>query len=405
MLAVPLEPGQAVHANQVQPQVEPPQSPSNLEKELKQQQTKSNTAKAPTNYLPPPPPPLLPQNDAISDEANAMLDNLSFEEIVEDVLSTLKKHPEILKELALDEEQKSGIVIDQEDEHLPTNYQMPPPQLHQMPQRVEKKAGGRYQDHKRGSKYPGSYWKKKYGGKSSSESSENESETEESDESSQMSISKPSSSSSSSSSSSEETSSQESDESSEEYSNYIPQKRVKEIPEETIDLLALPLEGGSKVNEGSKRFHGSRTQKNNERPYTAWTQPEGNPQQLTPNAGNDRLILESPFINSLPLFLPGDLARNKDQELTPEHQAEIEALARMEAENESVVENGGEMGEGEEENAPIKDMEQLQSLENKERKKQEERAKKMNLSADNNNAQSDAEEGELMALANDGGPK
>lgn len=74
------------------------QSSLNLEDELRQQQPKANVAQFPVN-LPPPPPPLLRHDDIISDGENAMLDSLSFEEIVEDVLSTLKNHPEILKEL------------------------------------------------------------------------------------------------------------------------------------------------------------------------------------------------------------------------------------------------------------------------------------------------------------------
>ncbi|OWF53754.1 hypothetical protein KP79_PYT10682 [Mizuhopecten yessoensis] len=397
LLTAPLEPGHVGNANQMRPR-----SPLNLEEELRQQQPKANVVQVPVNYIPPPPPPLLHQNDVISDEANTMLDNLSFEEIVEDVLSTLKKHPEILKELALDEEQKTGIQIDQNDENgnIPTDFQMPSPQLLEMPKRVEKKAGGLYLDNKRRSK-PGSYWKQRYGGdKSSDESSDSESEQ---DSESSQSVSKPSSSSSSSSSSSEEASSQ--DESSEEYSNHIPQKRQKELPEATIDLLPLPEEGGSELNTGNKRFRESRTHKKNAGTYTAWAPPASLniPQQLEHDAGNNKLILESPFMNSMPLFLPGDLKGNKPNELTPENQAEMMALAQLEAENESEGESEGE--EEEEENVPIKDMEQLQSLENRERKKAEERAKKEKISSEVSKSQLDSEEGELVALAKDGSSK
>lgn len=90
-------------------------------------------------------------------------------------------------------------------------------------------------------------------------------------------------------------------------------------------------------------------------------------------------------MNTLPLFLPGDVDATQDVQLTPENQANLEALAELGSEGDSAEEEA---------RAPIKDMEQLQSLENKERKKKEEQMKagRNDDAGEVHNAESDSEE-------------
>ncbi|KAJ8308967.1 hypothetical protein KUTeg_013841 [Tegillarca granosa] len=224
-----------------------------------------------------------PQSRHTSSEGlGQAMDDLTAEDIIRDVLITIRDNPIIMKELLEDKEKELDKALESRaesdesmfDDEDDQTFQQPPPQLAQMPKTVQKKGDYNWRKHLDSSSSESSnkdvpY---RYRFRDNSESKETESSSE-------------------SESSSEQSNSKDSKADSNELTK-MKRKRVPEIPEQTIDLTSFPQEENSKRSNLHPRVYKALA---NQRHFK-------NPRNKAgPVLGND------PFINPLPILTDEDI--------------------------------------------------------------------------------------------------